>query len=187
MNANSSSKQTPNSQTNFSPVVLLGFMGAGKTSVAAALAAKTNNQWVDLDKFIEKTENKIIAEIFENAGESQFREIETAALKEVLTGRAIGIVALGGGAWTIAENREIVRESGYSSVWLDAPFELCWKRIKNEKQTRPLAANETFARQLFAERRKIYELCDLRIEIGEKDSLENVADRILQRIKTKNN
>ena len=173
-----SSNYSSINQTNFPPVVLLGFMGAGKTSVAAALAAKTNNQWVDLDEFVEKNQGKIISRIFEDSGEKQFREIETAALKEILSGGAARVVALGGGAWTIAENREIVRKNGFSSVWLDAPFELCWERIENEKQTRPLAANETFARQLFAERRKIYELCDLRIEIEEKDSPENIADKI---------
>ena len=160
-------------------------MGAGKTSVAAALSAKTNNEWVDLDEFIEKNQGKIISRIFEDSGEKQFREIETAALKEILKNAAARVVALGGGAWMIAKNREIARENGFLSVWLDAPFELCWKRIENEKQNRPLAADETAARRLFAERRKIYEQCDLQIEIKEKDSPENIADKILQRIQRK--
>ncbi|HEX8267977.1 MAG TPA: shikimate kinase [Pyrinomonadaceae bacterium] len=183
----SSDKKTPaprkksgKSKTNFPGVVFLGFMGAGKTSVATALAEKLNCQWVDLDEIIETTERKSIAELFEKFGETVFREIETAALREVLAGKTIRVVALGGGAWTIEENRQAVRDSGFVSVWLDAPFELCWTRIKKENGLRPLATKKPEARKLFNKRKKIYAESDLRIEIAEHDSPETIAEKILQ-------
>ncbi|HEX9930825.1 MAG TPA: shikimate kinase [Pyrinomonadaceae bacterium] len=183
----SSGKKTPSpkkksgkSKTNSRGIMLLGFMGAGKTVVAAALAEKLNCQWVDLDEIIETTERKSIAELFEKFGETVFREIETAALREVLAGKAIRVVAFGGGAWTIEENRQAARDSGFVSVWLDAPFELCWARIKKENGLRPLATKKTEARKLFNKRQKIYAESDLRIEIAEHDSPETIAETILQ-------
>jgi shikimate kinase len=183
----SSDKKTPapktksgKSKTNLRGIVFLGFMGAGKTSVAAALAEKLNCQWVDLDEIIETNERKSIAELFEKFGETVFREIETAALREVLAGKTIRVVALGGGAWTIEENRQAVRDAGFSSVWLDAPFDLCCMRIKKENAGRPLATKKTEARKLFNKRQKIYAESDLRIEIAEQDSPEKIAEKILQ-------
>lgn len=173
-------------KTNFPPVLLLGFMGAGKTVVAAALAEKLACQWVDLDEIVETNERKTIAELFEKFGETVFREIETAALLEVLAGKTIRVVALGGGTWTIGANRQAAQNNGFVSVWLDAPFELCWARIKKEKAAaRPLATKKTEARKLFNGRQKIYAESDLRIEIADSDSLENIVEKILQLVKVK--
>jgi shikimate kinase len=183
----SSGKKTPSpkkksgkSNTNSRGIVLLGFMGAGKTSVAASLAEKLDCPDVDLDEIIETTERKSISELFEKFGETVFREIETAALREVLVGKTIRVVALGGGTWTIEENRQSVRDAGFASVWLDASFELCWARIKKENAARPLATKKTEARKLFNKRQKIYAESDLRIEIAEHDSPETIAEKILQ-------
>lgn len=183
----SAGKKTPSpenksgkTKTNLRAIVLLGFMGAGKTSVAAALAQKLCSQWVDLDEIIETSERKSIAELFEKFGEAVFREIESAALREVLAGKTIRIIALGGGTWTIEENRQAVRDSDFTSVWLDAPFDLCWTRIKKENAARPLATKKTEARKLFNKRQKIYADSDLRIEIAEADSPETIAEKILQ-------
>lgn len=178
-------KPTKN-KTIFPPILLLGFMGAGKTVVAAQLAEKLGCQWVDLDEIIETTERKSIAELFEKFGETVFREIETAALLEVLASRTIGVVALGGGTWTIEANRQAAQNNSFSSVWLDAPFELCWARIKKEKAAaRPLATKKTEARKLFNGRQKIYAESDLRIEITEQDSPENTVEKILRLIEVK--
>jgi shikimate kinase len=155
-------------------------MGAGKTSVAASLTEKLKCQGVDLDEIVETTERKSIAELFEKFGETVFREIETAALREVLAGKTIRVIALGGGAWTIEENRQAARDADFVSVWLDAPFELCWTRIKKENAARPLATKKTEARKLFNKRQKIYAESDLRIEIAEHDSPETIAEKILQ-------
>jgi shikimate kinase len=173
-------KNKSSAKTKFPPVVLLGFMAAGKTSVAAALAAKSGCKWIDLDELIEASEGKNIAQIFEAVGETVFREIETETLKEVLSKNIFQIIALGGGTWTIEENRRIAKENGFTSVWLDAPFELCWERIKKEKNKRPLAAKKAAARKLFDERQKIYEQTDLRVEVAAEESPEDSADKILK-------
>jgi shikimate kinase len=192
----SSDKKTPqpkknksgNSRTNFGGIVLLGFMGAGKTSIAAALGEKLGSQAIDLDEIIETSERKSIAELFEKFGETVFRELEAAALQEILAGKIVRVVALGGGTWTTEENRRQIRENEFAAVWLDAPFELCWQRIKTEKAaTRPLAAKKTEARKLFNQRKKIYANSDLRIEIAESDAPEAIAEKILQAIEVKNN
>lgn len=161
-------------------------MGAGKSSVAQALADKLNCECIDSDELIEASEGKSIAQMFETVGEAVFREIETETLKEVLSKNIFPIVALGGGAWTTEENRRIAKENNFASVWLDAPFELCWERIKREKEKRPLAAKKTTARKLFAERRKIYEQTDFRAAVGATDSPEDVADKILKIVAEKN-
>jgi shikimate kinase len=173
-------KNKSSAETEFPPLVLLGFMAAGKTSVAAALAEKSGCKWIDLDELIEASEGKNIAQIFEAVGETVFREIETETLKEVLSKKIFQIVALGGGTWTIEDNRRLAKESGFTSVWLDAPFELCWERIKKEKNKRPLATKKTAARKLFVERQKIYEQTDLRVEVAAEDSPEDSADKILK-------
>ena len=143
-------------KTNFRGVVLLGFMGAGKTTIAAKLAEKLDCQSVCLDEIIETTERRPIAELFEKFGETVFREIEAAALREILASKTIRVIALGGGTWTIEENRQAVLEADFAGVWLDAPFELCWARIKKGNGLRPLATKKTEARKLFNKRRKIY-------------------------------
>jgi shikimate kinase len=171
--------------TNFPPVVLLGFMGAGKTVVAATLAEKLGSRWIDLDEILETTERKSINELFEKFGETVFREIESAALVEALAGKTIGVIALGGGTWTIEANRQAAQNNGFLSIWLDAPFELCWTRIKKEKAVRPLATKKTEARKLFNGRQKIYAESNLRIEIAETDLPETIADKIMQLVKAK--
>lgn len=185
----SSGKKTPapktksgKTNTNFRGIVLLGFMGAGKTTIAAALSEKLDYQSVCLDEIVETTERRTIPELFEKFGETVFREIEAAALREILASKTIRIVALGGGTWTIEENRKAVRDSAFTSVWLDAPFELCWARIKKEDSARPLATRKTEARKLFSKRRKIYADSDLRVEIAEEDSPETIVGKILQSI-----
>lgn len=184
----SSGKKTPapktksgKSKTNSRGIVFLGFMGAGKTVVAEALAEKLNCQWVDLDEIIETTERKSIAELFEKFGETVFREIETAALREVLAGKTIRVVALGGGAWTLKRNRRLVAESGCLAVWLDAPFELCWRRIVRDRgEERPNARDPRAARSLYDTRREFYALAPLRVRVRPERAAEDIAAEILR-------
>src|SRR4029434_11212368 len=121
-------------------IVLVGFMGCGKTSVAKALAHQADCDFVDLDTFITKTHGLSPAEIIEEEGEPAFRLFETRALEEVLKRAEFRLIALGGGAWTIPSNRKLIGAHDCLTVWLDAPFDLCWQRISaagNAK--RPLA------------------------------------------------
>ncbi len=109
-------------------IVITGFMCAGKTTVARALAARLNCAWLDLDEFIAARHGRTAAAIIDADGEPRFRKLETEALRAALDSNA-RIIALGGGAWSVARNRALTAQHACVVIWLDAPFELCWQRI----------------------------------------------------------
>jgi shikimate kinase len=131
------------------PVVITGFMGAGKTTAAAALAERLHCRALDLDEFIAGRHGRTAQMIIDEEGEPRFRELETEALREALRTDAC-VIALGGGAWTIERNRALVAEHGGLTVWLDAPFELCWERIEScvQKSRRVEVKDGMSARQI---------------------------------------
>ncbi|HEY0658547.1 MAG TPA: shikimate kinase [Pyrinomonadaceae bacterium] len=141
-------------------IVLTGFMGVGKSSVARHLADLLGCEKIDLDDFIVKQEKQEIAQILKTVGERQFRRIETENLRKLLQANGAPILSLGGGTWTIAENRRMIKKYDFTSVWLESSFEHCWQNIKFSKKERPLAKNKHEARFLFDEREKIYCLAD---------------------------
>lgn len=161
-------------------IIIIGFMGAGKSTIARALALKLDRLMVDLDELITKSEGRSPAEIIEQDGENHFRTIETERLHEVLTGGVARVVAVGGGAWTIAQNRKLIADHGAFTAWLDAPFELCWPRIEAARQVRPLAPSREVAEKLYRERRSDYALADARIPIAELDSAEDIAIQVVE-------
>ena len=171
---------------NNTRIFIIGFMGCGKTSVACELAALRDERWADLDDLVEKDDGRSPAEIITSDGEAIFRERETAILEKLLTSGDERVVALGGGAWTIPRNRELIREHNGFAVWLDAPFELCWKRIEADIQARPLAPSRNVAQRLYSERRPIYELAELFIAVADEspaDIAKNIAALLQQRSK----
>ncbi|MBK8465007.1 MAG: shikimate kinase [Chloracidobacterium sp.] len=141
-------------------IALTGFMGVGKSSVARHLANMLKCKKVDLDFVIESSENRKIAEIIDAEGEGKYREIETENLKEVLNASDIKILSLGGGAWTIEQNRKLLQENGFTSVWLEASFDHCWRNIAFSRKDRPLARNKQKALKLFEDRQKVYCLAE---------------------------
>lgn len=155
-------------------------MGSGKSTVARALAQILNWKMIDLDVTIESAEGRSPRTIIEQDGEQHFRELETKALSNLLQHPIKQVISLGGGAWILEENREQIREHGAISVWLDAPFELCWKRIAASTEERPLARNEATARKLFFQRASCYELADLRISVTEQESSNEIAVQIFK-------
>lgn len=164
---------------NENRIVIIGFMGSGKTTVAQALAGELNCTWVDLDALIAEHEHRSPKEIIEQDGEAKFRERETWMLRKVFTTEAEGVIAVGGGAWTIPENRQAIVEAGARAVWLDAPFELCWKRIVEADQQRPLAPSLETARTLYEQRHPVYSTADLRIEVTENQTPGDIAQEIV--------
>ena len=160
-------------------VVITGFMAAGKTSVAHALARLLGCEAVDLDAIISEHERRTISEIIRERGEKAFRELETRALRDVFESKSARVVALGGGAWTFEANRELIAEHDCLTVWLDASFDLCWQRIGRERGTRPLAPERAPAQRLFRERRPLYELAALRVEVEEGMSADGTAAEVL--------
>jgi shikimate kinase len=92
------------------------------------------------------------------------------------------VVALGGGAWIRGENRALIADRGCYTVWLDAPFDLCWQRISSsDPSERPLAQDRASAKRLFDERRPVYAQAMLRVAITDHTSAEEVANEILAR------
>lgn len=163
-------------------IVLIGFMGVGKTTVARHLSNMLGIDRNDLDQFIEANEEKLIADILNNEGEKRFREIETANLRALLESSPPPILSLGGGAWTIEENRNLIKASGYITVWLESTFDHCWLNIRFSKKERPLAQNKQRARVLFEERRKLYCLADwhfiIRPDFTSFDAAKQMAEEI---------
>jgi len=160
------------------PIVITGFMAAGKTSVAQALGKLLNRHAIDLDEMITSQQGRTPKQIIDEDGETQFREIETDCLRQALLPVTGHVMALGGGAWTIKRNRDLIAEHGGLTVWLDTPFDLCWERISEGANDRPLAPNEDQAHQLFDERRPIYALAALHVNADYKTGVEDLAKRI---------
>lgn len=150
------------------PFIITGFMGAGKTTVGRALARLLGETFIDLDDAVKEFEGRGPRELIDEEGEEFFREAETRALRRVLEEGRARVVATGGGAWTLARNRELVAAHGCLSVWLDAPFELCLRRIEDEggRQSRPFARDAERARALYEQRLAAYRRADLRVAVG---------------------
>lgn len=163
-------------------IIITGFMGSGKTTVARALAHILERELVDLDQVIAEQEGRTAREIIEQDGENSFREIETHSLREVLGRSLPGVIALGGGAWTLDRNRNLIDHALGITVWLDVPFDLCWERIHTSGGGRPLARDEGQARMLYAERRPLYALAKLHVQVEEKDT-GNISAEIVQALK----
>jgi shikimate kinase len=162
------------------PVVITGFMGAGKTTVGRALANLLGEAFVDLDDAVRELEGRGPREMIDAEGEEFFRESETRALRRVLEEGSARVVATGGGAWTLARNRSLVAAHGCLSVWLDAPFDLCLRRIEGEggRDSRPFARNVERAARLYEERLAAYRQADLRVPVAPEAGADELAARI---------
>lgn len=157
-------------------VFMIGFMGAGKSTAGRILAQRLGWKFYDLDEMIEARQQMSIARIFAEAGESNFRRIENEILMELLESSRDHdcVVALGGGAFVQAYNREALQRAGGVSVLLEAPVEELHRRCSDGRAARPLAQDREKFNQLFASRKHAYELADLRIQTAGK-SIEQVA------------
>ena len=147
-------------------VFLVGFMGAGKTSVGQKLAANLGWRFVDLDARITAKTGRTVAEIFEQNGELPFRRMEHDELRELLAelGEVSTVVSLGGGAWMQPANVAAVQGASLPVLFLDAPADELWQRCLPERGTRPLLHSESEFRLLYDGRRVAYEQGTVRIE-----------------------
>ncbi len=159
-------------------IVITGFMGSGKTTVARELAGLLGCVARDMDEFVTRSKKRSPKEIIDQDGEEKFREIETSVLADLLEEDSGGVVALGGGTWTIPKNRKLLAEHGATTIWLDAAFELCWNRIEPGGQERPLAPSYEAARRRYEDRIEIYALADYRIGIDASQNAEEIARTI---------
>jgi shikimate kinase len=146
------------------PIVLVGLMGAGKTSVGRRLAEKLDIPFVDADHEIEAAAGKPIKEIFADHGETYFREGERRVIQRLI-GNGAQVLATGGGAFMNEETRARIKSQGVS-VWLRAPLPLLMKRVA-KRQDRPLLQTEDpeeVMRTLMEKRYPIYALADVAVE-----------------------
>lgn len=159
-------------------IVITGFMGCGKSKIARALAQSLNVTMIDLDQSITTRTGRSPAQLINEDGERAFRRIESDALREVLQSGDAGVIALGGGAWIEAENRELINQYGCDSVWLDVPFEVCWSRIESGNDDRPLGKTRAQAQALYERRRPVYRLATTHIQISADEELDDKVSRI---------
>jgi shikimate kinase len=144
-------------------IYLVGFMAAGKTTVARALAKRLDWQSADIDELIERRERQTVAEIFAQHGEPYFRTAERLVLLEQTTPRHL-VVATGGGTFVDPYNRAAINRDGVS-IWLDVPLERAVTRLPPDGR-RPLAADRAEFERLYEVRKAAYQYAHLRLDAG---------------------
>jgi len=157
-------------------IYLVGFMAAGKTTVARTLAARLGWRAEDIDELIEARERRSVAEIFARNGEPYFRTLEREILRLVLPLRH-AVVATGGGTFMDPDNRAAINMDGVS-IWLDVPLEELVARLPADGR-RPMAADRTQMERLFAMRQAAYANARVRIDARGAHA-EDVAERIIE-------
>ncbi|MBD5485949.1 MAG: shikimate kinase [Lachnospiraceae bacterium] len=152
-------------------IILIGFMGCGKTTVGVKLSYRLRRTVVDTDKEIEKEEKRAISDIFATDGEEYFRDRETACLRKMLGSMNNQIISVGGGLPLREENRAILRRLGLV-FYLRARPETIYERVKHDT-TRPLLQGsdpQEKIRTLLAKRDGAYtEAADVIIDVDDKD------------------
>jgi shikimate kinase len=159
-------------------VYLVGFMAAGKTTVARSLSTRLGWRTEDVDELIEARERRPIADIFARQGEPYFRAVEREILKLLLPLRH-AVIATGGGTFMDADNRTAMNLDGVS-VWLDVPFDLLVARIPADGR-RPLAADRAQLERLFALRQTAYAMAHIRVDAGAAPA-DEIAEQIVDRL-----
>jgi shikimate kinase len=144
-------------------IYLVGFMAAGKTTVARALARRLGWEAIDIDEVIEQRERQTVADIFSRHGEPHFRALERQALIDQVPRRHL-VVATGGGTYADAQNRAAINADGVS-VWLDVPLDRLIDRVPAGGR-RPLAADRAGFERLYYQRRAAYEQAHVRLDAG---------------------
>jgi len=147
--------------TSFNKIVLIGFMGSGKSTLGKKLANQLNYQFIDLDKVVEEKSGLTISEIFETKGEASFRELETEELKNILSTNQKIVLAVGGGTPCFNNNIGLINESSLS-IYIKYNAGILTSRLINAKTERPLISNkpkeelEQFVKELLEKREGFY-------------------------------
>ena len=160
-------------------IVLIGFMGTGKSTVGKILAKKMNRALVDIDHRVEEKEKRKISEIFEKEGEDYFRRLEKETIRDVVS-HSGQVITTGGGAVMDAENLAALKSGGFL-VALTASAETIYQRVKDTRHRPLLKSGDLLAqiRQLLEARRPAYDKADLHFASDGKTGAQ-VADQILE-------
>jgi len=166
-------------------MILIGSMGAGKSTIGRLLAARLGLQCVDLDDVIVEKARKNIPRIFEEDGECVFRSLEAELLQRLCSDDVERVLATGGGVVMSAPNRERMKQLG-NVIWLDAPPETLAKRIAGDKNRPLLKGIDVLqkAKELDRQRRKYYEMsADFRVDTSQM-SAGQAVDAIVKFLQT---
>ncbi|MCR4031192.1 MULTISPECIES: shikimate kinase [Flavobacterium] len=163
-------------------IVLLGYMGCGKSTIAQNLSKITNIPFLDLDKIIEERAKMSINEIFEKHGEIYFRKLEHEIFVELLQSDENNIIGLGGGTPCYANNHELLKGDNVASIYLKASIDTLYNRLIHNKSKRPLIANmneeemrEFIAKHLF-DRSFYYNQAQHKVVVDDRSVEETVQD-----------
>jgi shikimate kinase len=159
------------------PIVLIGMMGAGKSSLGKRLANELGLPFRDADDEIEKAAGMSIADIFDKHGEAAFRDGEQRVIARLLQDGP-QVLALGGGAFVNPDTRALIEQSAVS-LWLDVDLDELVQRVNRNPGKRPLLVGTDVRAKLTelnALRRPIYELADLRVNISRTDARSSIRD-----------
>ena len=156
---------------------LVGFMGAGKTTIAGAIGKRTGWRVEDIDQRIEAREHRTVASIFSQQGEPYFRNLERLTLGELLPLRHV-VVATGGGTFVEPDNRALMLADG-AVAWLDLPLAQVIERVPADGR-RPLASDRAQMEKLFARRQLAYAQAHVRVDAARP--VAEVVGRLLELI-----
>jgi shikimate kinase len=159
-------------------IYLVGFMGAGKTTVGRVLSRRLGWRLLDIDELIEQREHATVSDLFAKRGEAYFRSVERAVLAEQVATRH-AVVATGGGTFADPQNRALINRDGLS-VWLDVSFERLTARVPADGR-RPLAADRVEFERLYTLRRTSYSHAHVRID-ATRISVEAIVEQLIDRL-----
>jgi shikimate kinase len=159
-------------------IYLVGFMGAGKTTLAQGLARRLGWRAEDVDQLIEARERRSVADIFAREGEPYFRAVERQVIWSLLPERH-AVIATGGGTFVDPENRAAINADGLS-VWLDVPFEVLLNRIPADGR-RPLANDRVQMALLYESRRLAYQQAQIRLDASHSRA-EELTEELIEKL-----
>lgn len=158
-------------------IYLVGFMGAGKTTIGRELASRLEAPFFDIDDLVESAEKLSVKDIFATHGEPYFRKREHDLLRSTKYLES-AVIATGGGTFTVEENMQFIQSEGLS-VYLSAPYALLRSRIGDKAAERPLFRDDAAAHELYASRIKYYKAADVTIEVREEETPGEIVERLL--------
>lgn len=159
-------------------IYLVGFMAAGKTTLAQALARRLGWRAEDVDLLVETRERRTVADIFAREGEPYFRSVERQVIWSLLPQRH-AVIATGGGTFVDPDNRAAINADGVS-VWIDVPFEILLGRIPADGR-RPLANDRVQMAMLYENRRLAYQQAHVRLDAS-RARAEELVEQLIERL-----
>ena len=185
MNNKTQSATTPSStQKHCHRIILIGYMGAGKTTVGKALAAELGLRFYDLDWYIESRMRKTVAQLFAEQGEEGFRRIERNMLHEVAEFEGV-LISCGGGTPCFYDNMQYINQQGLT-LYLKASPEVLYKHLKMGKSVRPLLLNKTpeevqrFISEQLKAREQFYTRAQFTLDVNLMDNFDKIKISVAQ-------